>query len=517
MLFSSYIRCIIILLLNHFFYLFDYIIAIILTDFKYIASDLESHRTDTEARFAFFFKLHSKKKNDRILVMIYFFFALIVLFSISVFFLFRYRDRAYYERFSGQKNWWWLWDHFFLNTKKLSKPFCFAHFDIKDFKMINENFGHLVADKVLARVGQVAEKESWVKHLVRCHNDNFALVTELLSEEELKTKLMELFNKIDSLPEDPSYKIYYRCGAVSSEHSIAGKDTVPFFAKLAQVQGIKPNKTEIIIYTESMKDNYFHAKKIVQEIPRALKEKELIVYIQPKHHISGTLSGGEALIRWNRHFNEFLFPSSFIGYVEEAGLIHLIDFYVLETVCKKMQEWRTENRALVPISVNISRYTITIPFFLEKALQVVDSYDVPHELIEFELTETALYDNQEYIVSIMEAIKIEGFKLSMDDFGTGYSSLNLLQKMPLDTLKLDKSFVDNILTSIEADEIFKAQVILKNILSMTKDMNVDSLAEGVELEKQKNILERWGCTHIQGHYYNKAMPIYDFEEILRKI
>jgi len=147
----------------------------------------------------------------------------------------------------------------------------------------------------------------------------------------------------------------------------------------------------------------------------------------------------------------------------------------------------------------------------------VDSYDVPHELIEFELTETALYDNQEYIVSIMEAIKTEGFKLSMDDFGTGYSSLNLLQKMPLDTLKLDKSFVDNILTSIEADEIFKAQVILKNILSMTKDMNVDSLAEGVELEKQKNILERWGCTHIQGHYYNKAMPIYDFEEILRKI
>jgi GGDEF domain-containing protein len=127
--------------------------------------------------------------------------------------------------------------------------------------MINENFGHLVADKVLARVGQVAEKESWVKHLVRCHNDNFALVTELLSEEELKTKLMELFNKIDSLPEDPSYKIYYRCGAVSSEHSIAGKDTVPFFAKLAQVQGIKPNKTEIIIYTESMKDKYFKAKK----------------------------------------------------------------------------------------------------------------------------------------------------------------------------------------------------------------------------------------------------------------
>ena len=383
--------------------------------------------------------------------------------------------------------------------------------------MINENFGYLVADKVLARVGQVAEKEPWVKHLVRCHNDNFALVTELLSEAELKTKLMELFDKIDSLPEDPSYKIYYRCGAVSSEHSIAGKDTVPFFAKLAQVQGIKPNKTEIIVYTESMKDTYFNAKKIVREIPRALKEKELIVYIQPKHRIKGRLSGGEALIRWNRHFKEFLFPSSFIGYVEEAGLIHLIDFYVLETVCKKIKEWRSQNIALVPISVNISRYTITIPFFLEKALQVVDSYDVPHELIEFELTETALYDNQEYIVSIMEAIKTEDFKLSMDDFGTGYSSLNLLQKMPLDTLKIDKSFVDNILTSIEADEIFKAQVILKNILSMTKDMNVDSLAEGVELEKQKTILERWGCTHIQGHYYNKAMPIYDFEEILRKI
>ncbi|HOF12062.1 MAG TPA: hypothetical protein PK248_05025, partial [Treponemataceae bacterium] len=147
--------------------------------------------------------------------------------------------------------------------------------------MINENFGHIIADKVLARVGEVAEKEPWVKHLVRCHNDNFALVTELLSEKELKTKLLEMFDKMDSLPEDPSYKIYYRCGAVSSEHSIAGKDMVADFAKLAQAQGIKPSATEVIIYTESMKDKYFKAKKIVREIPRALKDKELIVYIQP--------------------------------------------------------------------------------------------------------------------------------------------------------------------------------------------------------------------------------------------
>lgn len=437
---------------------------------------------------------------------------------LTLFFAIHYKGLAYNDRFSGQKNWWWLWDYFFLNKKKLAKPFCFAHFDIKEFKMINENFGHKVADSVLARVGFAAAKESWIKYCVRCHNDNFALVTELLSEEELKRKLTAFFEKIGSIEEDPVYKVYYRCGAVTSEHSIAGKEMVPNFAKLAQAQGIKPNETEVIVYTETMKDYFFRAKRIVSELPRALRENELIIYIQPKHNInSNWLVGGEALVRWNRHFKEFLFPVFFISYIEEAGLIHLIDFYVLESVCSKMHEWQQKGITLMPISVNISRYTITVPYFLDKAIEIVDNYSVPHELIEFELTETALYNNQELIISIMNKIKNAGFKLSMDDFGTGYSSLSLLQKMPLDTLKLDKSFVDNILTSSAADEIFKAQVILKNILTMANDMKIDSLTEGVEYERQKIILERWGCTYVQGHFYNKAMPISDFEEILKKI
>ena len=167
----------------------------------------------------------------------------------------------------------------------------------------------------LARVGFAAAKESWIKHLARCHNDNFALITELLSEKELKIKLTEFFNKIDILEEDPNYKIYYRCGAVSSEHSIAGKDMVADFAKFAQIQGVKPSITEVIVYTEAMKDNYFKAKRIVSELPRALRENELLVYIQPKHNInSDKLAGGEALVRWNRHFKEFLFPDEMIEF-----------------------------------------------------------------------------------------------------------------------------------------------------------------------------------------------------------
>ncbi|HOE09685.1 MAG TPA: EAL domain-containing protein, partial [Treponemataceae bacterium] len=176
-------------------------------------------------------------------------------------------------------------------------------------------------------------------------------------------------------------------------------------------------------------------------------------------------------------------------------------------------EWKKEGLPLFPLSVNLSRYTIGVPHFLDKALKIVEKYGVEPALIDFELTETAVYDNQEFVIDIMNKIKRSGFKLSMDDFGTGYSSLSLLQKMPLDTLKIDKGFVDG----IETDESgSKGQIILKNILSMTKSMNITSLSEGVETEKQKDVLKGWGCEIIQGFYYNKPLNLSEYEDLLEK-
>jgi len=269
------------------------------------------------------------------------------------------------------------------------------------------------------------------------------------------------------------------------------------------------------MYTDAMKAECLRARKLKAELPLAVKNKELEVYIQPKYNLSNEkLSGGEALVRWNYQHKEIIMPSVFIPYFEKSGVVDLIDFFVLETVCRKFAEWKKEGLPLFPLSVNLSRYTIGVPHFLDKALKIVEKYGVEPALIDFELTETAVYDNQEFVIDIMNKIKRSGFKLSMDDFGTGYSSLSLLQKMPLDTLKIDKGFVDG----IETDESgSKGQIILKNILSMTKSMNITSLSEGVETEKQKDVLKDWGCEIIQGFYYNKPLNLSEYESLLENL
>ncbi len=426
-----------------------------------------------------------------------------------------YRRKAYFERYSGQPNWWWLWDRFLNVDKKTKKPYDFAHFDIKDFKMVNELYGHTTGDMLLEYVGEQLTKEPWIKYAVRCHNDNFAIVTDPFDERELHEKLISLFSRIGYLPQDPLYNLYYRCGAVVSDTAIPAKVLVGDFAKLVQEMGTKQNCTDVIIYTDSMKADCMRARKLKAELPMALKNNEIEVYIQPKYILpQETLSGGEALVRWNYQHKETLLPSIFIPYFEKSGVVDLIDFFVLDTVCKKFAEWKQKDYPLFPISVNVSRYTVGTPQFLEKVCDIVEKYGVDSALIDFELTETAVYDNQEFVIEIMNKIKEKGFKLSMDDFGTGYSSLSLLQKMPLDTLKIDKGFIDGIETDVSSS---RGQILLKNIISMTRSMSITSLSEGVETEKQKDVLKDWGCEVIQGFYYNKPLKLTDYEEILHSL
>jgi len=201
----------------------------------------------------------------------------------------------------------------------------------------------------------------------------------------------------------------------------------------------------------------------------------------------------------------------FIPYLERDGAIEKIDQFVLDRVCYKLDLWKKAGKKLYPVSVNLSRLHLNNPDLVEILCGIVDKYDISHELIEFELTESAAYDNKEYLLTVMHQLRGHGFKLSMDDFGTGYSSLSLLKDMPLNVLKIDKSFVDDIDTYSEEH---KERLIIKDIIGMTKHMNVDSLAEGVETFEQKELLKEWGCQFIQGYYYSKPIPMDEYELLL---
>ncbi len=418
---------------------------------------------------------------------------------------------AYHEPITGYYNWKWMGERletYFLNG---IKDYGFVHFDIKDYKMINELYSHRVGNYVLKRVTDNMERHrDWIYFGARCDNDNFAMMIHDMPEEEIKEKLYQFFEEISVLEEDPSYRIYYRCGVVNMRNSMNMGDIVADCAKLAQSFGTALNVTEINFYTNDMHENVLWGKHLKAYLDKAISEKEFLVYLQPKINArSEQICGAEALVRWDYKHKELLTPFRFVPYFETDGSIIKVDEVVLHYVCMKIKEWKENGYTIYPVSVNLSRKHVEQPGLVKYLTDIVDSYGVEHSLIEFELTESAAADNQGYMVSVMDELKKQGFLISMDDFGTGYSSFALLKEMPLDILKIDKSFVDMIMAERDSEKI---QIILRHIIAMARELGVHCVAEGVEEYEQVLALRNLGCDTIQGYYYSKPVPIEKFEE-----
>ncbi len=419
--------------------------------------------------------------------------------------------KAYCEPITDYYNWTWMSER--LQTYYLSgvTDYGFVHFDIKDFKMVNELYNHEVANSLLRRVTQNIEAhKDWIYFGARCHNDNFAMMIRDMPEAETKEKLTVFFDEISRFDVDPSYQIFYRCGVVNMRTAMRTGNTVADCAKLAQAMGTGINVTEINFYTNDMHENVLWGKQLKAYLDTAIRANEFLVYLQPKIDIyHECICGAEALVRWNYKHKELMTPFRFIPYFESDDSVIKVDDVVLHIVCAKLKEWKEMGYALYPISVNLSRKHMEQPGLASHLAGIVDSYGVDHSLIEFELTESAAYDNQKYMVSVMNDLKSKGFLISMDDFGTGYSSFSLLKEMPLDTLKIDKSFVDSIVVDEESDKI---QIILRHIISMAKELGVHCIAEGAEEYAQVLVLRALGCETVQGYYYSKPIPVESFEE-----
>lgn len=417
-------------------------------------------------------------------------------------------DMAFFESVSHHYNWNWMREKLDNYEKYGIDDFIFVHFDIKDFKMINEIYGHDVADKFLRKICEVMKSCDWAYYSCRCDNDNFAMMIKCDTEENIRRNLNEMFDKLHHLDEDPTYPIYFRCGVASINNVSDYRVLITDMAKLAQRLGNSANITEINFYTDDMKEEQIKGKLYKNDLSRAIAENELLVYFQPKHDpFNNSVVGAEALIRWDYHHQGIIPPGRFVPYLEKEGAIDIIDRFVLEEVCKKLEQWKRMGKKLVPISVNMSKVQLYSPLVIKKILDIVDRYDVERQFIEFELTESLAYDDEIYMLKVMQELRDLGFLLSIDDFGTGYSSLRLLSVMPLTTLKIDKSFVD-VIENLDNDKVC---YIVKDILRMTKHLHITSLAEGVETEGQKDLLREWGCDYIQGYYYSKPLPEADFE------
>ena len=417
---------------------------------------------------------------------------------------------AFTDLITGNYNWNHLEAYLEAPADKGINDYAFAHFDVKEFRVINEAYGHIAANKVITNIVKAMKESDFIIASGRCHNDNFAVILKDMPEEELVQKLKDFFEKVSVLEEDPYYKIYYKCGLVPMQRAMLSGNRVADFAKMAQALATNQKKTEIVIYTDKMHDDLSWGNYIKAYVETAIEQDEFVVYLQPKFDITKeTIKGAEALIRWNYKGKEFLPPYRFIPFFEKDGSIAKIDDIVLDKVCAALAKWKKEEKPLYPISVNLSRSRMDDTRLIDNLVSIVDHYGVDHKLIDFELTESATYDNMEHMIGVLEELRKRGFKISMDDFGTGYSSLSLLTRMPIDTLKIDKSFVDTIATENGRKEDI---IVIRHIITLAKELGFVCLAEGAESKNQVDRLRDLGCEIIQGYYYSKPIPISEYDD-----
>ncbi|MCR4939909.1 MAG: bifunctional diguanylate cyclase/phosphodiesterase [Treponemataceae bacterium] len=280
------------------------------------------------------------------------------------------------------------------------------------------------------------------------------------------------------------------------------------YAKVA-TRSVKENYGNLIgIYNEELFLQQQTRMELASSFETSLKHDKFVVMFQPKYDAcSEKIAGAEALVRWMQDDGSLTSPSEFIPVLEHTGLIPKLDFYVFEEVCKTMAAFFEKNINMVPISVNFSRINLYNPGFCSKLLYIAERYGIPHKSLEIELTESAFFENEKILTDIAKRLRQDDFRVSIDDFGRGYSSLNLIKEESFDVIKIDQSF-------LQGENEDTSRIILKTILSLTRELRLETVAEGVENRTQLEFLKNSGCDLIQGFFFSKPVSKQEFESML---
>lgn len=394
-------------------------------------------------------------------------------------------------------------------------PFTYVVLDIRKFKLINDLTGSDGGDEVLRHVYHCITKALKPSEFVaRLQADYFEIMLQSTDKDIISKRLIAIAEEINRFNKDKEnpYYLPIDCGIYIVEEATDDLVMIRDRANTARKNN-KENTQDhhlcsCVFYDDIVRVQMVQEKEIDNNMERALVDEEFIVYLQPKiDPVKNKVVGAEALIRWDSPTMGFLSPDKFIPYFEKTGFIVELDVYVFRKVCQQLSRWLKEGRTLVPISVNLSRRDIYDKNSMIRYKEIQEHYQVPSHLLELEFTETLFFENLELLKEAIQEVHDAGYLCSIDDFGSGYSSLALLKEVPADILKLDRVFFDDAGNS-------RGNKVIAHIIALARDLNMITIAEGIESMEQVEQLKQMQCDLIQGYVYYKPMRIEDFNKIV---
>ena len=394
---------------------------------------------------------------------------------------------------------------------------CLAYVDIDRFKEINDTFGHLAGDTTLETVAERLRSALPDKTVIgRLAGDEFAIILDdIHGEGDSKDFVGTLARSLLSKLADPFYvqgqEVFMTASMGIAHYPDDAPNVIDLIrnADAAMYHSKKNGGNVFSYYSPDMNDAAVERLMTKSKLKRAFERDELLVHYQPKYNIkTGEIIGAEALVRWELPERGIILPSDFIPLAEETHLIIDIGEWVLDRVCEDFRYWQRSVSNAGRISVNLSLKQLKQPNFIKRISAILRSYELSPTSLELEITETTLMEDPVRTIKLLDELYSLGLHLAIDDFGTGYSSLSALQQFPINTLKIDKSFVKNI--AVNADDA----TIVGTIIHMGRSLQMDVVAEGVETEEQLAFLQTLDCTYVQGLLFGEPMSSDNFLEVL---
>lgn len=459
-----------------------------------IVYDEEGHPADKIIRFKDVTKFNSQ--NDELTYMAYYDL------------LTGLYNRNYFVRLLGE---------FVRRAKEEERKVAVMFIDLDDFRRMSDELGIIIGDEIVQTFGQfLAELEDENIVISHFNGDIFCIGVYHpygdRSVESVYARISERLQRPFRL--SSGQEIFLTISVGIAEYPEAAYDTLDLIncAEIVMFRAKENGKGRIQYFDGSILEDFLKNVTIENKLKEAVFSQNFTLYFQPQFHTADRiLRGVEALIRWKDETGKSIKPDVFIPIAEKNGTIVPIGTWVMEESARIYAEWKKKYHYAMILSLNISAIQYKQPDFVDKVMKILGKYDISPEEIELEITETILIDNFKEVTEKLVTLRNIGVKISLDDFGTGYSSLSYLKGLPIDTLKVDKSFIDTVIT----DE--NTRIITESIIYMVKKLGFETIAEGVETQEQFDYLSAIDCDNIQGYYLGRPMPPEEIEELLAEM